>query len=221
MDPTPQHDDRHGQHRSGEADADEVAAALGFVDLERVPTALRDRLAARAEAEGLVDVEYRILDSPFGELLVAATPEGVVRVSFAVEDHDRVLGELAASISPRILRASRRTDAVAEQLTDYFEGRRRRFEVALDLQLVHGFRRQVVVQLPDIAYGTTESYGQVARRAGNAGASRAVGSACSHNPLPLVLPCHRVVRSDGSIGQYLGGVEVKRALLALESSAGR
>ena len=225
MGPTPPHHDRDQQHReqrrSDGAGVGAGAAAVGFADLEQVPTALRDLLAVRAEAEGLVDVEYRILDSPFGELLVAATSAGVVRVSFAVEGHDRVLGELAASISPRILRASRRTDAVAEQLTDYFEGRRRRFELALDLQLVHGFRRQVVSHLADIAYGTTESYGQVARRAGNARASRAVGSACSHNPLPLVLPCHRVVRSDGSIGQYLGGVEVKRALLELESSAGR
>ncbi len=93
--------------------------------------------------------------------------------------------------------------------------------MAIDLQLVHGFRRQIVSQLPEITYGTTESYGQVARRAGSPGASRAVGSACSHNPLPVVLPCHRVVRSDGSIGQYLGGVEVKRALLRLESSADR
>jgi len=233
MDPTQhqghqQHESQHQQHRSvdttlpdDDAAGPDEAAALGFPDLEQVPLALRDRLAGSAEAEGLVDVEYRILDSPFGGLLVAATTVGVVRVAFATEDHDRVLGELVASISPRILRAPGRTDVVARQLNEYFEYRRQYFEVALDLQLVHGFRRQIVSRLPEIAYGTTESYGRVAERAGNPGAARAVGSACSHNPLPLVLPCHRVVRSDGSIGQYLGGVEVKRALLELESAEGR
>jgi len=220
MDPTQNR--QHQEHRADDTGVlDDGAAALGLPELGQVPDALRDRLAGRAEAEGLVDVEYRILDSRFGELLVAATAVGVVRVAFATEDHDRVLVELAGSISPRILRAPGRTDAVTHQLTEYFEHRRQHFEVALDLQLVDGFRRQVVSQLPDIAYGTTESYGQVAQRAGNPRAARAVGSACSHNPLPLVLPCHRVVRGDGSIGQYLGGVEVKRALLELESAAGR
>jgi len=123
---------------------------------------------------------------------------------------------LADAISPRILRSGRRTDDAARQIEEYLTGRRRRFDVPVDLQLVHGFRRTVILHLDDIPYGTTESYGALARAAGSPSAVRAVGSACSHNPVPLVLPCHRVVRSDGSIGQYLGGTEAKAALLALE-----
>lgn len=179
---------------------------------------LVDRLAATADREGVLDVAYRTVDSPFGQLLVAATAAGVVRVAFEREGHDVVLAALAAAVSPRILRSPRRTEIVARELEEYFAGRRRTFDVAVDLRLVNGFRRQVVEGLSDIPYGTTESYAQVARRAGSAAAVRAVGSACSHNPVPLVLPCHRVVRSDGSIGQYLGGAEVKAALLQLESA---
>jgi methylated-DNA-[protein]-cysteine S-methyltransferase len=175
------------------------------------------RLAAAADDEGLLDVAYRTVDSPFGSLLVAATPGGVVRVAFEVEGHDRVLEQLAGSVSPRVLASPRRTDQVARELDEYFDGRRTHFGVDVDLQLVRGFRRQVVELLAAIPYGTTRSYAQVARDAGNPAAVRAVGSACSHNPVPLVLPCHRVVRSDGSVGQYLGGTGAKVALLELES----
>jgi methylated-DNA-[protein]-cysteine S-methyltransferase len=181
--------------------------------------ALHDRLAAAAEADGLLDVAYRTTDSPFGPLLVAATPEGVVRVAFEGEDHDAVLDALATAVSPRILRSGRRTDEVARQLDEYFAGRRRRFDLAVDLRLVQGFRHAVISRLGDIAYGATASYAAVAAAAGNPRAVRAVGSACAHNPVPLVVPCHRVVRSDGSIGQYLGGAEAKAALLALERGA--
>jgi methylated-DNA-[protein]-cysteine S-methyltransferase len=128
-----------------------------------------------------------------------------------------VLRTLADRVSPRILHDPRRTDEAARELEEYFAGRRRRFDLPLDLQLVHGFRREVVAGLAGIPFGATESYGEVARRVGNPSAVRAVGSACSHNPVPLVLPCHRVVRSDGSTGQYLGGAGVKVALLALEA----
>jgi methylated-DNA-[protein]-cysteine S-methyltransferase len=130
-----------------------------------------------------------------------------------------VLAELAADISPRILHSRRRTDAVARELDEYFAGTRRRFDVPVDLQLVHGFRRAVIAHLSDIAYGATETYAAVAIAAGSPAAVRAVGTACAHNPVPVVVPCHRVVRSDGTIGQYLGGVEVKAALLALEGAA--
>ena len=181
--------------------------------------ALRAGLVAVADTEGLLDIAYRTVDSPFGPLLVAATAHGVVRVAFEREDHDRVLDDLAGTVSPRILRSGRRTDAVARQLDEYFAGRRRRFEVEVDLQLVHGFRREVIAHLAEIDYGSTASYAAVARAVGNPAAVRAVGSACSHNPVPVVLPCHRVVRSDGSLGQYLGGVETKAALLALEAAA--
>jgi len=180
---------------------------------------LRARFIADADTEGLLDVAYRTVDSPFGPLLVAATAHGVVRVAFEREDHDAVLDNLADVVSPRILRSGRRTDDVARQLDEYFAGRRRRFDVDVDLQLVRGFRREVIAHLADIAYGSTASYGAVARAVGNPAAVRAVGSACSHNPVPVVLPCHRVVRSDGGIGQYLGGVEAKAALLAMEAAA--
>jgi methylated-DNA-[protein]-cysteine S-methyltransferase len=194
-----------------------LVAAEPAVD-DALTQRLRARLAEQAERDGLLDVGYRTVDSPFGPLLVAATPEGVVRVAFEREGHDAVLDQLATSVSPRILRAASRTDDVARQLDEYFGGRRRRFEVPVDLRLVRGFRRAVIAHLPDIPYGSTESYADVARAAGNPAAVRAVGSACSHNPVPVVVPCHRVVRSDGSYGQYLGGPETKAALLTMEAA---
>ena len=157
------------------------------------------------------------MDSPIGPLLLAATPAGLVRVAFEREDHDAVLAQLAADISPRILHSGRRTDDAARELDEYFAGRRRDFDVPVDLQLVHGFRRAVISHLSDIAYGATESYATVAAAAGSPAAVRAVGTACAHNPVPIVVPCHRVIRSDGAIGQYLGGVEAKAMLLALEA----
>jgi methylated-DNA-[protein]-cysteine S-methyltransferase len=181
--------------------------------------ALRARLAARAETDGVLDLAYRTVDSPIGPLLLAATPAGLVRVAFESEGYDDVLGELATAISPRILESGRRTDAVARELDEYFAGRRRAFDVPVDLQLVHGFRLAVISHLREISYGATESYGEVAAAAGNPAAVRAVGTACGHNPVPVVVPCHRVVRSDGAIGQYRGGVEAKATLLALEGAA--
>ncbi len=196
------------------------ALAAAFPAADPATTAhLRDRLAAEADREGLLDVSYQTIDSPFGPLLLAASPAGLVRVAFEREDHDAVLSRLAGAISPRVLRSSRRTDDVARQLDDYFAGRRRDFDLPLDLQLVHGFRRAVISKLRQITYGTTASYAAVAKSAGNPAAVRAVGSACSHNPIPVVVPCHRVIRSDGSLGQYLGGADVKQALLTMESGS--
>jgi methylated-DNA-[protein]-cysteine S-methyltransferase len=195
-----------------------LTAAFSSVSDTREIDDLRVRLAARADEEGVLDVAYRIVDSPYGRLLLAASADGLVRVGFEREDHDAVLGQLASSISPRILRSGRRTDDVARQLDEYFAGRRRQFDVPVDLRLVRGFRRSVISHLRTIDYGTTESYAVVARATGNPAAVRAVGSACSHNPLPVVVPCHRVVRSDGTIGQYLGGTEMKAALLAMEAA---
>jgi methylated-DNA-[protein]-cysteine S-methyltransferase len=180
---------------------------------------LHHRLAAAAADTDLLDVAYRTLDTPVGSLLLAATDAGLVRVAYEAEDHDVVLAELAARISPRILRAPARLDPVAQEIDEYFAGRRQRFAVPLDLQLSLGFRRSVLGQLQQIAYGATASYAAVAAAAGNPKAVRAVGSACANNPLPVVVPCHRVVRSDGSIGQYLGGTAAKRTLLDLESAA--
>jgi methylated-DNA-[protein]-cysteine S-methyltransferase len=179
---------------------------------------LAGRLAAEAERVGLLDVAYRYVDSPLGLLLVAATSDGLVRVAFESEDHQAVLASLASAVSPRILRSGRRTDRAARQLDEYFRGDRREFDVPLDLRLVSGFRHDVISQLRHIAYGTTQTYADIATATGNPRAVRAVGSACAHNPVPVVVPCHRVIRSDGTMGQYLGGTAAKAALLQLEAA---
>jgi len=197
---------------------DDLATALPETSTDDLAR-LSDRLSAAADRHHLLDVSYRSVDSPLGPLLVAATSAGLVRVAFEREDHEAVLAGLAASISPRILRSGRRTDVVAGQLDEYFAGRRRTFDLTIDLRLVSGFRRTVISHLRDIAYGATATYAGVAAATGNPKAVRAVGSACSHNPVPLVIPCHRVVRSDGGVGQYLGGVEAKTSLLAMEAAA--
>jgi len=180
---------------------------------------LHERLVAAADDAGVLDVAYRTIDTPVGALLLAATERGLVRVAFAAEDHDAVLASIAARISPRILRAPARLDDAARQLAEYFEGRRHAFDLPLDLSLSTGFRRTVLGRLQEIEYGHTASYAAIALAAGSPRAVRAVGSACATNPLPVVVPCHRVVRSDGMIGQYLGGTDAKRALLRLESAA--
>ena len=180
---------------------------------------LRHRLGLAAEAEGLLDVAYTTIDSPVGPLLLAATPKGLVRVAYEIEDHDRVLDTLSRRISPRVLRAPRRLDAAARELGEYFGGRRRAFDLPIDLSLSSGFRQLVQRHLPEIGYGQTRTYGQVAELVGNPRAARAVGTACATNPLPVVVPCHRVIYSDGRIGRYLGGPDAKRTLLALEAAA--
>ena len=182
---------------------------------------LHERLVREARRDELLDIAYRTVDSPVGALLLAATPAGLVRVAFASEGHPDVLERLAASISPRILEAPGRLelDVAASQLDEYFAGRRRDFDLTIDLQLLSGFRRNVVEHLREIAYGTTASYAALAATAGSPKAVRAVGTAIANNPIPVVMACHRVIRSDGTIGQYLGGPEVKRALLDLESTA--
>jgi methylated-DNA-[protein]-cysteine S-methyltransferase len=180
---------------------------------------LRERLTTAAQAEGILDLAYRTVDSPVGPLLLAATDIGLVRVAYSREDHDTVLQTLADRISPRILHAPARLDPAARELDEYFAGTRQTFDLALDWQLSAGFRASVLHRLPDIGYGHTASYATVAALAGNPKAVRAVGTACATNPLPVVIPCHRVVRSDGSMGGYLGGVEAKRTLLTLEDVA--
>lgn len=196
----------------------DLFAGLPEID-EAVQRQLHARLVADASAAGILDVAYRTVDSPLGPLLLAATEQGLLRVAYAREDHDQVLAQLASSVSARVLRAPARTDLAARELEEYFAGQRTAFDLPLDLRLSTGFRRTVLVHLADIAYGTTASYAAVAGAAGNPGAVRAVGTACATNPLPVVLPCHRVIRSDGSVGRYVGGVDAKRALLSLESAA--
>ncbi|MFC4948656.1 methylated-DNA--[protein]-cysteine S-methyltransferase [Pseudonocardia sp. GCM10023141] len=182
---------------------------------------LRTRLATAAAADGILDIAYRTVDSPVGSLLLAATDIGLVRVAYQREDHDTVLQTLADRVSPRILHAPARLDATARELQEYFTGARRTFDLPLDWRLSAGFRATVLHRLSDIGYGHTASYAAVAALAGNPKAVRAVGTACATNPLPVVVPCHRVVRSDGSMGGYLGGVDAKRALLTLEEAPGK
>ena len=180
---------------------------------------LRHRLGLAAEAEGLLDVAYTTIDSPLGPLLLAATPKGLVRVAYDVEDHDRVLGTLAQRISPRVLRAPRRLDAAARELDEYFSRQRRVFDLPLDMSLSKGFRQLVQRHLPEIGYGQTRTYRQVAELVGSPQAVRAVGTACATNPLPVIVPCHRVLRADGTPGGYVGGPGAKQALLSLEAAA--
>jgi methylated-DNA-[protein]-cysteine S-methyltransferase len=180
---------------------------------------LHRRLEQAAEQEGLLDVAYRTVDSPVGPLLLAATPRGIVRLAYDVEDHDRVLEILAGRLSPRVLRAPSRLDAAARELEEYFAGRRRVFDLPLDQSLSSGFRLLVQQHLPSIGYGQTRSYRQVAELVGRPTAVRAVGTACATNPLPLIVPCHRVLPSDGTPGRYVGGSEVKKMLLSLEAAA--
>ena len=190
-----------------------------FPDTPEHLSELHARLAAAAERASALDIAYRTIDSPLGPLLLAATDRGLIRVAYATEDHDAVLQSLADRISPRILRAPGRLEAAARELEEYFAGTRQAFDVPLDWSLSAGFRRTVLGRLAEIGYGHTASYSAVAQLVGSPRASRAVGTACATNPLPLIVPCHRVIRADGAIGAYLGGPDAKRALLTLEAAA--
>jgi methylated-DNA-[protein]-cysteine S-methyltransferase len=178
-----------------------------------------DRLAQRASAEGLLDVAYATTDSPFGTLLLAKTRRGLVRVGLPNQDADELLVDLARRVSPRVLEAPAGLDETRRELDLYFEGKLRDFDLPLDWQLSDGFRLKVQREIARIPYGETRSYTEVAARAGNQRAVRAAGTACGRNPIPVVVPCHRVLRSGGSLGGYGGGLPMKRALLRLESEA--
>jgi methylated-DNA-[protein]-cysteine S-methyltransferase len=174
------------------------------------------RFAERAEADGLLDVAYTTADSPFGQLLLAATPRGLVKLSLPSYDADETLEDLARTVSPRLVEAPARLDHARRQLDDYFDGKLTEFELPLDWQLTHGFRRRAVRAISRIPYGQTRSYTQIAAGAGNERAVRAAGTACGANPIPIVVPCHRVLRSGGGLGGYGGGLPMKKALLRLE-----
>jgi methylated-DNA-[protein]-cysteine S-methyltransferase len=180
---------------------------------------LRRELAARAEAEDLVDIAVERHDSPLGPILLGATTEGLVRIGLPSEDEDAVLDELARRISARVLRVPRDTvTRTRRELDEYFEGRRRTFDVTLDWRLTAGFRREVLRATARIPYGQTASYRQVATQAGSPPAARAAGTALATNPLPILVPCHRVLRSDGAVGAYRGGPDAKARLLSLEGA---
>lgn len=203
------------QHDTAPPDALARRLAAGR-DAGPVPDAVTERLAAAAAQEGLVDVAWTTTDSPVGRLLVAATPLGLVRIAFDADE--LVLDELAAHVSPRVLELPARLDAVRRQLDEYFAGRRHAFDLPIDRALSHGFRRTVLEALVEVGYGETVHYGDLARRVGNPGASRAVGTAMATNPIPIVQPCHRVLPADGSLGNYGGGPARKRQLLTLEGA---
>ena len=178
--------------------------------------AAAQRLADRAAREGVADVAYSELDSPVGRLLVAATVRGLACVAYTDAGQDAVLERLAARLSPRIVRSTARTDAVARELDEYFTGRRTRFDVALDWSLVGDFGRRVLGATAAIPFGDVSTYAQIAALAGSPRGSRATGNALGANPMPIVVPCHRVLRSGGGLGGYTGGLERKRWLLGLE-----
>jgi methylated-DNA-[protein]-cysteine S-methyltransferase len=180
------------------------------------------RLAARlpeaAADRGLLDVGYGFVDSPLGRLLVAVTARGVVRLSYTDREVDAELQEIAERVSPRILASARATEAVRRELDEYFDGRRRRFDVEPDLSTVRGFGRQILRQTAAIPYGDVATYREIAARAGSPRASRAAGNALGSNPVPIVVPCHRVVHSGGGLGGYTGGLDRKVRLLRLEGA---
>jgi methylated-DNA-[protein]-cysteine S-methyltransferase len=197
-----------------------LRAGPGGGDLSRAMQGVLDR----AERNGLIDVAYANVDSPFGELIVAQTGRGVVKVALPSHrghrlSRDQVLEELAAKVSPRVLESPKRLDEARRELEAYFEGRLHRFDLPLDWSLAsRGFRSKALHAVARIPYGETRSYGEIAKSAGNPRAFRAAGTACGANPIPLVVPCHRVVQSGGGIGNYGGGPGMKRALLTLEGA---
>lgn len=185
-------------------------------DAEQAAAAAAERFAAAAGDAGLVDVAYGTVESPLGDLTVAVTPRGLVRIAYPGRELDVVLGELARKVSPRVLEAPARLDVVRRQLEDYFEGRRRVFELPIDWSLEHGFTARVLRATARIPAGQVASYREVATAAGNERAVRAAGNALGSNHIPIVVPCHRVVRTGGALGGYTGGIERKEFLLRLE-----
>ena len=193
-----------------------------YTDLERalssLPAGEVPAVEPEAEAAGLLDVAYATLDSPAGRLLVASTPRGLVRLAYLDEEGELegVLEHLASTISPRILTSPRRLDEPRRELDQYFAGDRDRFDVALDWQLTRGFGRRVLQATAHIPFGSVSTYKQVAAQAGSPRGSRAAGNALGANPIPIIVPCHRVLHSTGGLGGYTGGLERKRLLLAIE-----
>jgi methylated-DNA-[protein]-cysteine S-methyltransferase len=180
------------------------------------PARVVAELSKRAQEAGILDVAYATLDSPLGKLLVAVTPRGLVRIAYPGEGDDDVLAELAERVSPRVLLAPERTDVVRRELDEYFDGERRKFSTPVDWSLVRGFAQGVLRATARVPFGETTTYRQVAEAAGSPRASRAAGNALGSNPIPIVVPCHRVLHSGGGLGGYTGGLARKRTLLTIE-----
>jgi methylated-DNA-[protein]-cysteine S-methyltransferase len=189
-----------------------TGAPAGDLDVVR----LRERVAERAAGEHLLDVAYASLDSPVGELTVFVTPRGVVRVAFADEPREAILEEMAERLSPRILAAARATDEARRQLDAYLAGELRAFDLPLDWSLIRGFAVGILRATAAVPYGSTSTYRDVAAAAGSPRAARAAGNALGSNPIPIIVPCHRILHASGGLGGYAGGLDRKRTLLRLE-----
>jgi methylated-DNA-[protein]-cysteine S-methyltransferase len=190
-------------------------------DAERRSREAAHALADVAAAERLLDVAVAVVGSPIGDLLIAVTPKGLARVAFPEEDRDDVLGDIAAVLSPRILESVGATDRWRRELDEYFEGVRRTFDLGIDRRMIRGIARDVLAATARVPFGRTTTYREIAERIGHPRAARAVGNALGGNPIPVVIPCHRVVRAGGAVGGYGGGPERKRALLTLEGALPR
>jgi methylated-DNA-[protein]-cysteine S-methyltransferase len=176
----------------------------------------RERLMARARREGLETVGYRIVDSPLGPLWVAVGPRGLLNIHYGAEPSPLELRRIVRAYGPGVLPDARRVDDVARELDQYFSGKRREFDVAIDLSPLTPFQRKVLAVTARVRYGELITYAKVAHNAGNDRAYRAAAGAIGDNPIPIVVPCHRVVASDGTLGGYAGGLDAKRRLLKLE-----
>ena len=193
----------------------DLETALGNLGDLGIPAASAARRFVD-EAGEMVDIAYTTIDSPLGELIIAATPRGLLRIGF--ENETGVLDDLAERVSPRILEYPARLERIRHELGEYFAGHRDRFEVPLDWGLIDGFRRRVLTVTAQIPYGGVATYQDVAHRAGQPRGARAAGQALGGNPIPVIIPCHRVVRSGGGMGGYGGGTDRKEFLLRLEGA---
>jgi methylated-DNA-[protein]-cysteine S-methyltransferase len=199
------------------ADLERMLRDIGPIDAAEA----QERFVRRAVEDGLADVAYAPVDSPVGELVAAVTRRGLVRLAYEDGRGDAVLSDLAARVSPRVIEAPARLDDVRRQLDEYFAGRRHAFDLGLDWTLTHGFTRRVLQSTARIPFGELGTYRSVATGAGNAAAVRAAGNALGANPMPIVVPCHRIVRTGGALGGYTGGVQRKEFLLTLEGTLPR
>ena len=200
-------------------DALERELAAGGAGLDDAAAEAARRFAERAASEGAAAIAYSTIDTPVGVASVAATPRGLISVGLPNVALDDFLGDLAAAISPRIVEAPATLDTARRELAEYFDGRRQEFDLPLDWRMVPGgFYRKVLRATARLPFGITATYGEIAGRAGNPRAHRAAGTALGSNPLPIVVPCHRIIRSGGDPGNYGGGPELKRWLLKLEGA---